>query len=1190
MRIAAISGRNLASLAGDFRVDFETEPLSGAGLFAITGETGAGKSTLLDAICLALYGTAPRLRGDGDREALPDVDGQPIQSADPRSILRRGASEGHAALEFEVDGVDYRAVWEVRRARDRADGRLQKPTRTLTRRNDGEVIASGLKDTEAAIHDLVRLTFDQFRRTVLLAQGEFDAFLKADESARAELLERITGTQLFARVSARIFEIEREKRQQIDDLAGRLDMVGALDREARAALDQELGEAKEGRTGLAAARDVARTVVDWYRTATRLAGEVAAAEAALSLRQATVDEAADERQQLKELQSVAAMRTAYAAWNKGERARDAAERALAEAVSRRVAKSGERVVAECHAEVAGAAATEAQVRFDGAGPLLDEAADLDSRIRTAADRKGEAEADFSTKTKDAENAEAAFLDFAQKMEALETRAGDLDRRLDERAAVRGLAGRLDGIRAAFARRRESAADVSDKRDVVEKLKAEKARNTNILKDIQHRLGEIDGRLVSTRKQSAERRAALAQIDPTGLRARDDDLREAEERLQRAATILETFRLAQADIERHRQDAAEAEKAAVEADDRLGLAGKNLKQTLARRAEARAGAECGDAIASEQAAALRTALADGEPCPVCGSRDHPGWDDHGLSQLVAELRERAATLDTETEKAEADQRDARAALAAAQAQIETSTRSGAEAQSRLEGAEAKFAELRPFLTDLAKARGVTVDLDGMASDLDRWIDQRRSEVEDERQAARTALKSAENLEREIGVFEAAINKDEGEQRQLSADQMRLTEEGAGFAASLARAEAELAASERGLGAVEAEIAGYLDQAGLGPADLEREADTALCALERLVESVLTDVAERDRVRSEIEECKTRLASARAVRDSVVQLREESAKSAESARTIHEELIERRAGLFGGVTTDKVRHGLSSTAKQSRDRRDRAIDVRGSARNAANLARQAAEAAGSVFTEAGKSSAAARAELDVALADAGMDIAIAERLIATDPAIEADLKEKLDGLDIALAEARTTLDDRRRRAADHTAKPPDLDADAAADAFAEAEAALTETDTRIGALSEQIARDERARSAAAELTKELDALRTEHAAIAAVNQAVGSSDGAKFRRFAQGITLDLLVALASEQLRRIEPRYRLERIGDLGLQVVDRVMGDEIRSVRSLSGGEGFLVSLALALALSSLEEGGHFVDTLLIDEGFGALDA
>ena len=117
MKILAIRGKNLASLAGDFSVDFEQEPLKSAGLFAISGPTGAGKSTLLDALCMALYESTPRLLKAGGGKTLPDGTDL-ITHQDAANLLRRGCAEGFAEVDFVGnDGATYRSRWSVRRAR-----------------------------------------------------------------------------------------------------------------------------------------------------------------------------------------------------------------------------------------------------------------------------------------------------------------------------------------------------------------------------------------------------------------------------------------------------------------------------------------------------------------------------------------------------------------------------------------------------------------------------------------------------------------------------------------------------------------------------------------------------------------------------------------------------------------------------------------------------------------------------------------------------------------------------------------------------------------------------------------------------------------------------------------------------------------------------------------------------------------
>ncbi|MER2604766.1 MAG: AAA family ATPase, partial [Siculibacillus sp.] len=233
MRILAVRGENLASLAEPFAVDFTVEPLLGAGLFAITGETGAGKSTLLDAVCLALYGEFPRIAAEGGRETLPDVDGETIGVRDPRSILRRGAAHASAEVDFvAVDGSLCRARWSVARARGRASGRLQKVSRVLERLgSDGvatETLADKVSEVAERVVELTDLTSEQFRRTVLLAQGDFDAFLRAGDAERADLLEKITGTAVYARLSVAAFERAKAARDRVERLRAARDAVGHL--------------------------------------------------------------------------------------------------------------------------------------------------------------------------------------------------------------------------------------------------------------------------------------------------------------------------------------------------------------------------------------------------------------------------------------------------------------------------------------------------------------------------------------------------------------------------------------------------------------------------------------------------------------------------------------------------------------------------------------------------------------------------------------------------------------------------------------------------------------------------------------------------------------------------------------------------------------------------------------------------
>ena len=207
MKILAIRGRNLASLAGDFEVDFTKEPLASAGIFAITGSTGAGKSTLLDAICLALYATSPRINKGNNNEEIEKTKSRSLLERDCRNILRRGTGNAYAEVDFKaLDGKLYRANWSVNRAGNNSNGNMRDYKITLYNLTDNFMMSEGKSETKSRIVELVGLTFDQFTRAVLLAQGEFATFLKASPKDKAEILEKLTGTDVYSRISKKVYD------------------------------------------------------------------------------------------------------------------------------------------------------------------------------------------------------------------------------------------------------------------------------------------------------------------------------------------------------------------------------------------------------------------------------------------------------------------------------------------------------------------------------------------------------------------------------------------------------------------------------------------------------------------------------------------------------------------------------------------------------------------------------------------------------------------------------------------------------------------------------------------------------------------------------------------------------------------------------------------------------------------------
>lgn len=189
MKILKVTIRNLNSLKGDHVIEFGKDPLASAGLFAITGPTGSGKTTILDAITLALFGKAARYGN----------------SPSPEDVMTRGAVDCSAEVTFEVKKGVFVAQWSLARARNKADGKIQ-PARRCVMSAAGKIIADQVKEVNGKIEDLLGLDHDRFMRSVMLAQGQFAKFLTAKPDERAQLLESLTGSDIYSQIGIMAYD------------------------------------------------------------------------------------------------------------------------------------------------------------------------------------------------------------------------------------------------------------------------------------------------------------------------------------------------------------------------------------------------------------------------------------------------------------------------------------------------------------------------------------------------------------------------------------------------------------------------------------------------------------------------------------------------------------------------------------------------------------------------------------------------------------------------------------------------------------------------------------------------------------------------------------------------------------------------------------------------------------------------
>lgn len=248
MKFLQLEILNLASLdkQGGEVINFEEGALGESTIFSIVGPTGSGKSTLLDAICLALYNRAPRYpRKKGDKNQNIEIFGAADASesnrlapTDSRNILTRGKKEGYSKLTFLANnGSIYRAEWHVRFQRVRyenAKTALYKITR------NGEEISEETADWNE-LPNIIGLDYDQFLRTVLIAQGSFANFLTAKENERYELLEKLIGCEeTYTNIATEIKKAKDQATDAYNQMAASVEAV-----KQNLLNDEELAQLKE---------------------------------------------------------------------------------------------------------------------------------------------------------------------------------------------------------------------------------------------------------------------------------------------------------------------------------------------------------------------------------------------------------------------------------------------------------------------------------------------------------------------------------------------------------------------------------------------------------------------------------------------------------------------------------------------------------------------------------------------------------------------------------------------------------------------------------------------------------------------------------------------------------------------------------------------------------------------------------
>ncbi|MEX5512625.1 AAA family ATPase [Pseudomonas paralactis] len=1159
MKILAIRLKNLASLGGPFEIDFTAEPLASAGLFAITGPTGAGKSTLLDALCLALFGAVPRL-GDTGQAKMPDADTD-ISIGDPRTLIRRGTGGGYAEVDFVgVSGRRYRARWEANRARDKASGKLQNSRQSLIDLDSDQLLASQKTEYKTQLELALGLNFEQFTRAVLLAQSEFSAFLKANDNERSELLEKLTDTALYTQLGRRAFDKAKDARDAHKQLQDQATGVVPLAPEARAELDQQLAEAQQRLKTQQAQLKQLELQHTWLKELREWQERQLSAVEQWQHAQQHWDSQGPQRQDLSRLEQLAPQRHHFLRQAELGTLLTPIAAQIQQHLEQQVALHTRQDQAQQQQVAAQAALAEALKNQADAAPLLRQAVEEQNTLAHVTRELAKRSEEKKQQQSACDEGQALLKGLQDTQTQVAERLHRLATELEHSAALAPLSeawnayrDRLQQLMLIGNRLNKGEAELQQ----LEQRASAAAEQFTQQREALDLLYQEVGAEPHAVAEQIQLLASLLQDNRKQQRAFEDLARlwDSQQQLDQQTAAL-TQQLADAAQRRERLN-----QSGLQTKTELSVAEQTLtvtKQLLERQRLAR----------SASVEELRAQLQDDQPCPVCGSHEHPYHQPEALLHSLGrhdENEEATAqkAVDDLKEKLNELRGEVGGLIAEQKEFLRQQEQLAIQQQGLAQSLEAHSLSASLFNQDAAKRSG--------------WLAQQLAQLtqsltqDEQRQSALLNLQqNAGRLQQQLQAAQEASQQARqllvDQQRELAKDRERLDAELATFANLLP------AQTLEGLRSAPAATFMQLDQ-------------QVSQRLEQLGHQ-RDELAEQQERQQAIEKQQTHQQHRQQQLDALTLQASESAKQQQVVQ-------EKLSALLGDhPSAEHWQQQLEQAVAQSRQSETDANQELHTVHTA--LVQLAAD----LKAEQDRQHAlqAEQQALETRINEwralhPDLDNQGLSRLLAFDEGQVAQLRQDLYSSEKAVEQAKVLLQEREQRLAEHQAlHNGNLDADQLDHSLAALNQQLAEGEKHCAELRARQTEDQRRQDANQALAEQIAKAYEEWQRWARLNALIGSATGDTFRKIAQAYNLDLLVHHANVQLRQLVRRYRLKRGGSmLGLLVMDTEMGDELRSVHSLSGGETFLVSLALALGLASMASSTLKIESLFIDEGFGSLD-
>ncbi len=1077
MRIQKLIIHNIASIE-DAEINFEAQPLSNSDVFLITGKTGAGKSTILDAICLALYNDTPRLSNTSMEGETRDEHGtgKSIQMDDVRQLMRRNKAEASVTLYFTGNnGVHYESKWSLARARQRVDGTLQDSKWQLTNLDTG-IVFDRKREVGNEIANAVGLDFSQFCRTTMLAQGEFTRFLNSKDEEKANILEKITGVDIYTRIGKKIFEITSEKKDQWALAQQRVEGVTTLSAEQIEEKQREIAEIKAKFEAEKTQKKSYETKRDWLKTDKEIAENVV--------------KYADNMQRAKsalDSDEFKAVDTTVKQWRATIDARQwLVDKNNAETTVTALNADLEKLQADFAAMLGGIAYVEGK---------LEALASEQKEVKQYLDEEQERAEIYAN----SQTIVSKIETIANCRKTIAKEKGDIEKEEDT------LKNKLEPE---YQKAKTIAQDAVD--SLTEKQEELKKRDDEVkalqLPQLRYRHSAAKDLLRDIELASS----ALSNLDSARRRRADN-----KENLANKMAEIDKKREQLAALEPEVENAKSKEQASKELLDKQ-------KDTV-----------------DKYARTMRQKLHKGDHCPVCGQvilEALPHEDE--FRKLYKVLEDNYKADNDEYNKLLGEENKLKASIDVMEKEYKAA-KNTFDKDSSVVDAEQKAAE---------ECRKCGVDT------LDDTVAAQLSQLKEETTRTSTLLdkqiKEGEKKEDKVAEMRKVV-----EEKQKEAERLRENEREA------------LKASTDCVTRIEASM-----KLVNGKKSEESDAESKVTAMlngkwEGEWRENLTGFSnELKNAASQYERSKQRM-------QQISNQIDTQTNNYNQVKVVLDRILEQKPE-WAGVTP---------AAKEERTRLlSDSNDLRTRLTTTLTQLHQAQE------TIKGKS-----AQLAAFYADnSGLNEQLLEKLNALSGK-EIDLKA--DEVNSKRNEAKTAeqmLIQERNRRTQLDQNKPELAEDDTVEALQErvdsTEKVMAELNTDKGAIEQILTADNQAKQELGALIAEVESRKKEYDKWQRLNDSFGSADGKKFRKVAQSYVLANLIHSANSYMATLSGRYTLKVVpGSFVIQIEDAYQGYVTRAASTISGGESFLVSLALALALSDIGQ-QLAVDTLFIDEGFGTL--